>query len=106
MVVRLYTVFLPSVNAVFDLSEGDKVRFSAARVVARQPLVSLGQGFATQFTRDPADDLFKFTNGSRGHADLDPFRAYQFDLGFESSEERRVGKACVGTCRSRWSPFL
>src|SRR3546814_14566668 len=22
------------------------------------------------------------------------------------SEERRVGKACVGTCRSRWSPYL
>src|SRR3546814_17712452 len=22
-----------------------------------------------------------------------------------SSEERRVGKECVGTCRSRWSPF-
>src|SRR3546814_7972384 len=21
------------------------------------------------------------------------------------SEERRVGKACVGTCRSRWSPY-
>src|SRR3546814_11325267 len=23
-----------------------------------------------------------------------------------SSEERRVGKECVSTCRSRWSPFL
>src|SRR3546814_12383233 len=23
---------------------------------------------------------------------------------FERSEERRVGKACVSTCRSRWSP--
>src|SRR3546814_14510073 len=22
------------------------------------------------------------------------------------SEERRVGKECVSTCRSRWSPFL
>src|SRR3546814_2176372 len=22
-----------------------------------------------------------------------------------SSEERRVGKACVSTCRSRWSPY-
>src|SRR3546814_14823885 len=22
------------------------------------------------------------------------------------SEERRVGKACVSTCRSRWSPYL
>src|SRR3546814_13431250 len=24
---------------------------------------------------------------------------------FMRSEERRVGKACVSTCRSRWSPF-
>src|SRR3546814_12480039 len=23
----------------------------------------------------------------------------------QRSEERRVGKACVSTCRSRWSPF-
>src|SRR3546814_6084744 len=25
---------------------------------------------------------------------------------FFRSEERRVGKACVSTCRSRWSPYL
>jgi len=82
-VMRSYTDFLPSANAVFDVGDDSKVRFAAARVVARQPLVSLGQGFATDFTRDPADDLFKFTSGSRGNAELDPFRAYQFDLGVE-----------------------
>src|SRR3546814_11254745 len=26
-------------------------------------------------------------------------------FGSERSEERRVGKECVSTCRSRWSPF-
>src|SRR3546814_13010333 len=26
-------------------------------------------------------------------------------LYFASSEERRVGKECVSTCRSRWSPY-
>src|SRR3546814_12749451 len=26
-------------------------------------------------------------------------------LGRRRSEERRVGKECVSTCRSRWSPF-
>src|SRR3546814_12196377 len=26
-------------------------------------------------------------------------------LGLVRSEERRVGKACVSTCRSRWSPY-
>src|SRR3546814_13161988 len=25
--------------------------------------------------------------------------------GTERSEERRVGKECVSTCRSRWSPY-
>src|SRR3546814_10996577 len=27
------------------------------------------------------------------------------DRPLERSEERRVGKACVSTCRSRWSPY-
>src|SRR3546814_6012631 len=27
------------------------------------------------------------------------------DAFFERSEERRVGKECVSTCRSRWSPY-
>src|SRR3546814_20707722 len=26
-------------------------------------------------------------------------------LDYERSEERRVGKECVSTCRSRWSPY-
>src|SRR3546814_4035771 len=26
-------------------------------------------------------------------------------VGVERSEERRVGKECVSTCRSRWSPY-
>src|SRR3546814_20686381 len=27
------------------------------------------------------------------------------ELKIDRSEERRVGKECVSTCRSRWSPF-
>src|SRR3546814_19222709 len=27
------------------------------------------------------------------------------EIGPERSEERRVGKECVSTCRSRWSPY-
>src|SRR3546814_18080394 len=30
--------------------------------------------------------------------------AKQFQITRERSEERRVGKECVSTCRSRWSP--
>src|SRR3546814_1199951 len=39
-----------------------------------------------------------------GGMKLDP----GFDIGFRSisrSEERRVGKECVSTCSSRWSPY-
>src|SRR3546814_12386036 len=30
---------------------------------------------------------------------------YKQDDGVRRSEERRVGKECVRTCRSRWSPY-
>src|SRR3546814_13492106 len=28
-----------------------------------------------------------------------------YEINFPRSEERRVGKECVSTCRSRWSPY-
>src|SRR3546814_8582143 len=37
--------------------------------------------------------------GSRWEVFLPPEKAYG------RSEERRVGKECVSTCRSRWSPY-
>src|SRR3546814_12032655 len=30
---------------------------------------------------------------------------YVIPVGFGRSEERRVGKECVSTCRYRWSPY-
>src|SRR3546814_7440161 len=40
---------------------------------------------------------------------LERFVGRLWDLGLEighsRSEERRVGKECVSTCRSRWSPY-
>src|SRR3546814_20419990 len=32
-------------------------------------------------------------------------RFFYFDMEYTRSEERRVGKACVSTCRSWWSPY-
>src|SRR3546814_14079297 len=34
-----------------------------------------------------------------------PLRAFEKVLGRRRSEERRVGKEGVSTCRSRWSPY-
>src|SRR3546814_3048784 len=35
----------------------------------------------------------------------DALEAFQRARSLLRSDERRVGKACVSTCRSRWSPF-
>jgi iron complex outermembrane recepter protein len=80
---RSYTDVLPSANVVIDVTDGSKVRFSAAKVVARQNLFELGRGFAPEFTRNPVTDLFEFTNGTDGNPELEPYRAKQADLGYE-----------------------
>src|SRR3546814_3644382 len=36
---------------------------------------------------------------------LPTFNDFVRRFGFGRSEERRVGKECVSTCRSRWSPY-
>src|SRR3546814_16982954 len=36
--------------------------------------------------------------------DMESARLIARRLGVKRSEERRVGKECVSTCRSRWSP--
>jgi TonB-dependent receptor len=80
---RSYDDVLPSMNVVFDVAEGHKLRFTAAKVLARQDLFQLGRGFETNFTRDPTTDLFRFTNGSTGNPELEPYRAKQADLSYE-----------------------
>src|SRR3546814_2411064 len=35
----------------------------------------------------------------------DEIRLVGIRVGWMRSEERRVGKECVSTCRSRWSPY-
>src|SRR3546814_11171981 len=48
--------------------------------------------------RDPSDQEFD----EQAHAPGNPAVAGLGDL---RSDERRVGKECVSTCRSRWSPY-
>src|SRR3546814_12304040 len=46
--------------------------------------------------RDPYEGSAEFMKPSEIDGKFDPS---------ERSEERRVGKECVSTCRSRWSPY-
>src|SRR3546814_14540841 len=51
----------------------------------------------------------RLVNDSRCMPDVQCIWAGDAELAFEwraRSEERRVGKECVSTCRSRWSPAL
>src|SRR3546814_12615180 len=61
-----------------------------------------GKGWA-QLSRvfDGAAVLFAFEQVGGSEAAIEMARDYSL----ERSEERRVGKACVSKCRSRWSPY-
>ncbi|MBM0106975.1 TonB-dependent receptor [Steroidobacter sp. S1-65] len=65
---------LPNLNLIFDLRDDVRLRFAAAKVVARPDLTSTGVGLSLQ----PVS-----MTGSSGNPDLDPFRATQFDTTVE-----------------------
>src|SRR3546814_14470549 len=59
----------------------------ALRLLEQEQLVSVRRGVGGGlFARRPTEEGVTHTASVR-------------------SEERRVGKECVGTCRSRWSPY-
>jgi len=87
---RTYTDVLPSFNFVLDATDTQKLRFGAARVMAPQNLQQLGAGLQYGFTRAApgecvggASVCFKFSGGNSGNANLDPFRASQFNMAWE-----------------------
>lgn len=83
---REYWDVLPSLNFSLNTSEDTKLRFSAAKVLARPNLQDLGKGFSKNFTRTSTgtgSDYFAFTGGTSGNPDLDPYRATQADVTFE-----------------------
>jgi iron complex outermembrane receptor protein len=86
---RNYTDVLPSFNFVLDVTDTQKVRFGAARVVAPQDLYELGLGPSYNFTRGANNPItgvaqFKFDGGNEGNPYLDPYRASQFLLSYEN----------------------
>jgi len=84
---RTFTDVLPMLNFVYDLTDAQKLRFGAAKVVAQQDLFQLGIGNSYNFTRGPDGPggvpRFQFANGSSGNPNLDPYRAKQFVLSWE-----------------------
>src|SRR3546814_13959324 len=59
-------------------------------------------------SRDTGPGAYVFEDPARVSEFLQMLRgklAEQMKLQVLRSEERRVGKECVSTCRSRWSPY-
>ena len=81
---RNYVDILPSFNFVLDVTDSQKIRFGAARVVAPQDLFSLGLGNSYNFTRSGSGTNFVFAGGSSGNPNLDPYRANQVNLSYEN----------------------
>src|SRR3546814_19893421 len=65
---------------------------------ARRPAIAPAVGGGGIFPRNIAVEPRHIDFEHREIADI-------ILVGGESSEERRVGKECVRTCRSRWSPI-
>jgi iron complex outermembrane receptor protein len=89
---RTYTDVLPTFNFVLDVTDNQKVRFGAARVVSPQDLFLLGLGNSYNFTRQTTGrinihngttDGFAFDGGTAGNTQLDPYRASQFNISWE-----------------------
>jgi len=80
---RNYIDVLPSFNFVLDLTDEQKIRLDAARVMSPQDLFSLGLGNSYGFTRQGSSSTFVFDGGSSGNPNLDPYRANQFDVAWE-----------------------
>src|SRR3546814_12689534 len=70
-----------------------------------QATIHLGEKFEVtlggRYTRDEKRAVQQGLNTRPGV----PLVAAPFSVDNSRSEERRVGKECVSTCRSRWSPY-
>src|SRR3546814_19857514 len=63
-------------------------------------LASGGLGLRFQASKD-----YEVHLAVDGAVNRDGDLSLYFRIGEARSEERRVGKECVSTCRSRWSPY-
>src|SRR3546814_20082675 len=82
------------------------IRVAVEQIDHRQPGAGLGAGIATQAIGDLMLDQFRRTvQQIDRHQPVGQLADDLVALGTRRSEERRVGKECVSTGRSRWSPY-
>src|SRR3546814_12703002 len=95
---NIYTTLQGSTDLTFALtSGGGEIVVTGSRVRVTQLEVGPGTSFSTEVLESAPS----FNRDVRDIIRLDPRVSLDRD---DRSEERRVGKECVSTCRSRRSP--
>src|SRR3546814_17140468 len=106
---HLFPTRLSSALARSNVSMGLK-ELQSCRLVKLVPQV----GDRRDYFEAPQDvwEIFRILMEEKRRREIDPTLTLLRDTLFappagasERSEERRVGKECVSTCRSRWSPY-
>src|SRR3546814_20396156 len=98
-----YTTLFRSVALTIDHAQYVRAFLDAPELVITVPGVELTKYLA----RDPQEQGGRLImeRSCRWRGMHWPARiSAEFELNLWRSEERRVGKECVSTCRSRWSP--
>jgi iron complex outermembrane receptor protein len=84
---RTYSDLLPSVNLMFDVTDEQQIRFSAARVMTRSRLDKLKPGASIVFNPGnniPTADIERSPwSATAGNPQLEPIKTDQIDLSYE-----------------------
>src|SRR3546814_15795130 len=98
----MYTVLLLfQVNAMFSAADwlfsGIPMRFPDLKIVLSEGGVGWVPSILDRLDHQHRYQDETLLRDTWPHTDVSPHEVFR-------SEERRVGKECVSTCRSRWSP--
>src|SRR3546814_7401411 len=105
-VVYLSLVLLYCLLLVFVFFFSSRRRHTRCALVTGVQTCALPIFTSASARRGAATALLKPAARARGHhAATDENSDENRRTGRARSEERRVGKECVSTCRSRWSPY-
>src|SRR3546814_14364769 len=93
-----FNAFSPKVGLLFEPSAGGQFYANYSRSVEFPGFIELGQVAA--FVPLDAQRAWTAEAGTRGRSG-----PLSWDVTYYRSEERRVGKGCVRTCRNRWVSY-
>src|SRR3546814_12652876 len=91
----------------YKLGYGPEGRWTSFSVAKSFTSTLVGAAVKDGYIKSLDDKVSAYIPGLKGSAydDVSVRQLLTMTSGVKRSEERRVGKECVSTCRSRWSPY-